>query len=278
MKITTVIENNKKENSNLNNEHGLCYFIEEEGFNILFDTGQTEKALSNFNKLNLPLEKIDYIILSHPHYDHAGGFKEFINNMENKPKVIIGANFFNRSNKYHLKNGYEKYIGINFDEKFFKKNKINYKEINNIFKIGNNMYVISNLQNFKEEEINLNDYDDILYRKDNGIPTSDNFREEIVFIIAKEEGVVLITGCAHTGIINIILKVQKIIGKKVIEVIGGIHLSKNSLEENMKVLEDFKKLNIKKFSLCHCSGEKIINILKNEGNEVIEGFSGSIIK
>ena len=192
--------------------------------------------------------------------------------------VIIGSNFFSRSNKYHLKNGYEKYIGINFDEKFLKENKVDYKEINNILKVGNNMYAISNLQNFKEEEINLNDYDDILYRKDNGIPKKDNFKEEIVLLIEKEEGIVLITGCAHTGIINIISKVQKIIGKKVIEVIGGIHLSKNSLEENMKVSEELKKLNIKNFSLCHCSGEKIINILKNEENEVIEVFTGSVIK
>ncbi|MBP1888647.1 7,8-dihydropterin-6-yl-methyl-4-(beta-D-ribofuranosyl)aminobenzene 5'-phosphate synthase [Clostridium moniliforme] len=278
MKITTVIENNKKENSNLKNEHGLCYFIEEGDLKILFDTGQTKKALSNFNKLNLPLEKIDYIILSHAHYDHAGGFKYFINSIENKPMVIIGANFFNRSNKYHLKNGYEKYIGINFDEKFLKENKVDYKEIYNIFKIGNHMYAISNLQSFKEEEINLKDYYDILYRKDNGIPKKDNFKEEIVLVIEKEEGIVLITGCAHTGIINSISKVQKIIGKKVIEVIGGIHLSKNSLEENMKVSEELKKLNIKKFSLCHCSGEKIINILKNEGNKVIEVFTGSVIK
>ena len=278
MKITTVIENNKKEKSNLKNEHGLCYFIEEGDLKILFDTGQTENSLLNFNKLNLPLEKIDYIILSHAHYDHVGGFKYFINSIENKPMVIIGSNFFSRSNKYHLKNGYEKYIGINFDEKFLKENKVDYKEINNILKVGNNMYAISNLQNFKEEEINLNDYDDILYRKDNGIPKKDNFKEEIVLLIEKEEGIVLITGCAHTGIINIISKVQKIIGKKVIEVIGGIHLSKNSLEENMKVSEELKKLNIKKFSLCHCSGAKIINILKNEGNKVIELFTGSVIK
>ncbi|WP_317412229.1 MBL fold metallo-hydrolase, partial [Clostridium baratii] len=73
MKITTIIENEATKLSNLYNEHGLCYFIEIDGLNILFDTGKSYKAYENFKKLGLDDKKIDYIILSHGHYDHTGG-------------------------------------------------------------------------------------------------------------------------------------------------------------------------------------------------------------
>lgn len=96
MKITTIIENEATKLSNLYNEHGLCYFIEIDGLNILFDTGKSYKAYGNFKKLGLDDKKIDYIILSHGHYDHTGGLKVFLENIKFKPKIIVGNEFFSR--------------------------------------------------------------------------------------------------------------------------------------------------------------------------------------
>lgn len=277
MKITTVIENNKEEGSKLECEHGLSYFIEACGLKILFDTGQSEKALSNFKKLGLPLESIDYIILSHGHYDHAGGFKYFLENINNnKPYIVLGKEFFKRSDKYHLKSEEEKYIGINFDKRYIEEMGYRIIEVKEKRKLGNKIYVISNLESFNEEKISK--IGNELARKEKNILIKDNFAEELVLVIENGEGLTLITGCAHTGIINIITKVQNIIGKKVINVIGGIHLSKLSLSENVEIAKKIEKLNIKKFSLCHCSGNKIIDILKDNESEIIEGFTGKVIQ
>lgn len=276
MKITTVIENNKEEDSNLDCEHGLSYFIEAYGLKILFDTGQSEKALLNFKKLGLPLESIDYIILSHGHYDHAGGFKYFLENINNKPDIILGNEFFKRGDKYHLKSEEEKYIGINFNKRYIEDRGCRVIEVKEKMKLGDKIYVISNLESFNEEKISK--IGDELARKEKNILIKDNFAEELVLVIENGEGLILITGCAHTGIINIITKVQNIFGKKVINVIGGIHLSKLSLSENVETAKKFKKLNIKKFSLCHCSGNKIIDILKDNESEIIEGFTGKVIQ
>lgn len=275
MKITTVIENNKEYGSKLECEHGLSYFIEAYGLRILFDTGQSEKALSNFKKLGLSLENIDYIILSHGHYDHAGGFKYFLENMNREPKIIVGKEFFKRGNKYHLKNGEKKYIGINFDKEFLDTLGCDVVEVSEKINIGNRVSIISNLEYFNEEKVCMDK--DILARKEDNELIRDNFREELVLVIENTEGLTLITGCAHNDIINIITKTQNTIGKKVTNLIGGIHLSKVSTQKNIEIAENLKKLNIKKFCLCHCSGEKIIKILKCNGNEVVEGFSGKVI-
>ncbi|MBY0755452.1 MBL fold metallo-hydrolase [Clostridium sardiniense] len=276
MKITTVIENNKEEGSKLECEHGLSYFIEAYGLKILFDTGQSEKTLSNFKKLGLSLENIDYIILSHGHYDHAGGFKYFLENINNKPYIILGNEFFERSDKYHLKSEEEKYIGINFDKRYIEEMGYKIIEVKEKMKLEDRIYVISNLESFNEEKISKSK--DELSRKEKNILIKDNFSEELVLVIENVEGLTLITGCAHTGIINIITKVQNIIGKKVINVIGGIHLSKLSLSENIETAKKLKELNIKNFSLCHCSGNEIINILKDDESEIIEGFTGKVIQ
>ncbi|MGG7097627.1 MBL fold metallo-hydrolase [Clostridium sardiniense] len=275
MKITTVIENNKEEGSKLECEHGLSYFIEAYGLKILFDTGQSDKTLSNFKKLGLSLEDVDYIILSHGHYDHAGGFKYFLENINNKPYIILGNEFFERSDKYHLKSEEEKYIGINFDKRYIEDMGYKIIEVKEKMKLEDRIYVISNLESFNEEKISKSK--DELARKEKNILIKDNFAEELVLVIENVEGLTLITGCAHTGIINIITKVQNIIGKKVINVVGGIHLSKLSLLENVKTAKKIKELNVKKFSLCHCSGNKIIDILKDDKSEVIEGFTGKVI-
>ena len=94
LQITTLIENNQDEKKELINEHGLSLYIEVDGLNILFDTGQTGDFIKNAKILKKDLNSLDYMIISHGHYDHSGGLKELVNLLSEYPKFVVGSEFF----------------------------------------------------------------------------------------------------------------------------------------------------------------------------------------
>ncbi|OPF51471.1 hypothetical protein BH721_01760 [Clostridium baratii] len=274
MKITTIIENEAMEGSNLYNEHGLCYFIEIDGLNILFDTGKSYKAYENFKALGLDNKKIDYIILSHGHYDHTGGLKAFLENIKCKPKIIVGNEFFNRGDKYHLKENDKKYIGIDFNVEYLKEKDLDIIEVKESIKLRDKINLISNLKGIKER--NILEGEDVLAVKYNNSLIKDDFREELVIVIERNDRIILITGCAHNKIHYIAKYIKNKFNKNNLIIIGGVHLSNATDKEINEVIDNFKKLNIKKVSLCHCSGHKIIEKLKEEKIEITRGITGII--
>lgn len=94
LRITTIIENNPANDALLCNEHGLSLYIETDGFNILFDTGQSGNFIENAEKLNVNLNTVDYVVLSHGHYDHTGGFTKLVKKVGSSFKLIVGDKFF----------------------------------------------------------------------------------------------------------------------------------------------------------------------------------------
>lgn len=94
LRITTLIENNSDENNTLISEHGLSLYIEIDEIKILFDTGQSGDFIKNADKLKIDLNNLNYVILSHGHYDHSGRFRKLVENTKNSFKLIVGNRFF----------------------------------------------------------------------------------------------------------------------------------------------------------------------------------------
>lgn len=90
MYIGTIVEDTLKENcSFLKSEHGLSLYIKYNDKNILFDSGPSDVLIENSSKMGLNLEEIDYLILSHGHFDHGGGIIPFLK------KIIKQKSLFN---------------------------------------------------------------------------------------------------------------------------------------------------------------------------------------
>lgn len=128
LKITTLIENNSDNKGQLLYEHGLSLYIEADGLNILFDTGQSGDFIQNAEKLQKDLTSLNYIIISHGHYDHSGGFARLVDTMERVPKLMVGAEFFDSKYKKTGENKY-KYNGNFFDEEFILQKQIPIKKL-----------------------------------------------------------------------------------------------------------------------------------------------------
>jgi len=104
--------------------------------------------------------------------------------------------------------------------------------------------------------------------------------KEQSLIINTKKGLVLITGCAHPGIVNIIKKSKEIFPTESIYlVLGGFHLSGVSDFGLKSIINDFRKLGVQKAAPCHCSGDRCRELFKQEyGNDFIENGVGKIIE
>jgi len=243
MKIRCLIEN--KETPFLLYEHGLSLLIEYNNKKILFDTGKTNSFLSNAKKLNIDLSDIDYLILSHAHYDHTGGVIDFIKGNDYKNNIFVGNGF--KDNKYSLENNEYIYKGIPF--------KLN--ELDNLVIVNKELIIDENIalySDFKENN-NFEKIGDKFYILDKEFK-KDLFIDEQVLAINTIKGLILIVGCSHVGICNIIDEVIKRTNKNIRGVIGGFHLSKESSDYALNVINKLKDYNLEFIIPIHCSGHE----------------------
>ena len=236
MRIRVLIEN--KETPFFLYEHGLSLLIEYNNKTILFDTGKTSNFIENAKKLRLDLSKIDYLILSHAHYDHTSGTIPFIKEYNYKNNIYVGLGFSN--NKYSLYDDYV-YKGIPFKMEELE-NVIYVKDIINL---DNDITLYSN---FKYNDPSSHFF---IFNKNY---EKDLFIEETVLTINTDKGLVLIVGCSHAGITNIVDEIISRTNKKIRGIIGGFHLSECKIDEVLKVIEKLKKYDLEFICPMHCTG------------------------
>ena len=265
MKIRCLIEN--KETPFLIYEHGLSLLIELNNKKILFDTGKTNSFLTNAKKLNIDLTNIDYLVLSHAHYDHSGGVIDFIKENNYSKNIYLGKEF--KANKYSLEDNNYVYKGIPFK----------LEELNNIIYCDNDLKIDENITLFNNfiEFNNFEHISDKFYILDKDY-IKDKFIDEQVLTIDTNNGLVVIVGCSHAGICNIIDEIKKRTNKSIRGVIGGFHLSKETEEYALNIINKLKEYNLEFICPIHCSGhEKLFRqVFKNKCKILESGDSLTI--
>lgn len=286
MKVTTLIEDKEGFDKDLSFEHGLSMFIEDDGCNVLFDSGQSGNIIENAEALNIDLNKIDFIILSHGHYDHCGGIKKLLGSYDIKPKLIVGNEFFERCNKYRLYSEEErkkladrsryKYIGIDFDRKFIEDKGIDIVEASErgIMKISDNIFVFSNFKKFYNFEKISNS---MMYLKDNKY-IIDDFHEEICVGIRTKKGLIVLMGCAHVGFLNMMKTIEERTCDKIIGIIGGTHLVKADEGRIRKSVDLLKTMDLEIIGLSHCTGENAAKVLKENYDDLFLNKTGTVLQ
>lgn len=265
IKITTLIENKEDNYNKLKNEHGLSLLIESYGEKILFDTGKSGDFLDNSKDLNIDLKNLDYVILSHGHYDHSGGFKRLVKSLNPKTNLLVSEEFFLKKYK-RLDDGF-KFNGNSFDRDFVFENNINIEFIKEDFKkISDKIYLFKNFKVFNDFE----KIEDCFYLKKDNDFIKDDFKDEVALGIDTDKGIILVLGCAHIGITNIIESVKSITNKEIFAVFGGSHLVKASKIRILETIKYLKKQNIKVLRLSHCTGDKACSELKREFKDIFK--------
>ncbi|MFA6939731.1 MAG: MBL fold metallo-hydrolase [Clostridiaceae bacterium] len=275
LKITTLIENNPNINSKLYNEHGLSLYIEIDEVKILFDTGQSGDFIENAEKLNVDLNNLKYVILSHGHYDHSGGFRKLVDKVKTSYKLVVGKGFFN--SKYKLtEEGNYRYIGNSFDEKFVNQNNISIKYIEeDIFYITEDIMIFSNFKRSNDFELINKKF---LIKQDENY-VLDNFSDEIVLAVKTVKGLIVIVGCSHIGIVNILETIIERTGMPIYGIIGGTHLIEADQLRLNNTINFLKEKDIQILGMSHCTGEKAVEEIKREfGKRFLYNNTGNVIK
>lgn len=272
--ITTLIENSKGEHLGLLNEHGISFLIETANRTILFDTGQSGGYIHNAGLLDKDLSKIDTVVISHGHYDHTGGFTKLVENITTDFKLCIHKNAFQK--KYSFDGTHYKYLGNGFTRDYLMDHKIKTYFINeDILEIDKGIYIISNFDCITPfEEANPRFY----LENNNEEHVLDHFEDEIMLAMDTPDGLVVILGCSHPGVINMLQTLINRTGKNIHTIIGGTHLVKADEDRIRQTIEHFKSMNIKRFGISHCTGENAMNQLKQAfGKRYFHNTTGTIL-
>ena len=235
-----ALNDNRCSNENFGHEHGISLYIECYGKKILFDCGQTDIFMQNAKKLNIDLEKLDAIVLSHGDFDHGNGLKY----LTTKTDLICHPDFeLTRISKRTGNNN-----GLNQTREELAQ-KFNLIESREPYNISDEIIFLGQIDRENEFERGQN-----LPAWDENGETYEHL-DDSGLVIKTENGLIVLSGCSHSGICNTVEYAKKITGdNRVLAVMGGFHL-KAVDECTTKTIEYMKQNNVQMVYLAHCTSD-----------------------
>ncbi|ADK82392.1 MBL fold metallo-hydrolase [Sediminispirochaeta smaragdinae] len=273
--ITTLIENSIGEHKGLSGEHGLSFFIDKDGEMLLFDTGSSRRFIDNANKLLVDVGHVRHVILSHGHYDHTGGFRPFVEAYPDSQYTLwTGKGFFEK--KYGIYGPSLQYLGNDFDELFLETRSISHKEVTaDTTEIAPGAWIVTNFKKIHSEELIHPRF--VLWDDATRQVYPDEFRDEVLLVVEAAKGLVVLVGCAHPGILNMLDTVEERFDKPIYALLGGTHLVEASSQRIRYVINDFIKRKISIMGVSHCTGEAAVSFLEERSHTSFRNSTGSTL-
>lgn len=269
MKLSCVVENTATFSSEFWAEHGFSVLIEHGDSKILFDTGKSPEVLEKNMGLINGFNDLETVVLSHGHSDHTGGLPAvfrscsadiFMHKHGLKPKYLSEdgeMRFIGTPENYHLDD----------EDLNLTKARSRVKFVKNPVEIVPDIYIFPDIPM-------LNDFEklspSLLCLDDDGDFVQDPFNEELVVVVRTGNGLVIVSGCAHRGIVNTINAVSDHFNEKIHGVVGGTHLVTADENRMLRTVQEFEKINATNLVFGHCNGFDAQCLFKNKFREVFQ--------
>ncbi len=264
MKITILTENTEGIQGT-RAEHGLSVYAETKKHILLSDTGASDALIENAKVMGIDLRKVDTLVLSHGHYDHCGGVIPFseINN--------IADIYIREGSDGPFYDSAGKYIGI--DKRIM--NLPNLHKVKKDEQIDEELFLFGDVKGRK-----LFPFGNVkILKEENGVRVPDTFEHEQNLVISEDGKKVLVSGCAHCGIVNILDRFHEIFDTDPDVVITGFHLmKKTAYQEDEIALIKETAINLQKrktlYYSGHCTGDAVNYLKEILGDQLQLMFTG----
>ena len=261
VRIITLSENSAQ--LDLMGEWGLSILVETESCKVLLDTGMGKAAVHNADLLGIDLSTVDKIVLSHAHGDHTGGLREVLRRTKKGIEIIAHPDIW--IPKYVRYGESNRYVGMPFLREDLESSGVTFTLTRKPFKIRDEMMTTGEIEMTNDYET----IDDRLYARKGSKMIPDPLADDLALIVRTGQGLAVITGCAHRGIINTVRHVQKLAGGEPIHtIIGGMHLYLSPQERIEKTASELKGLGLQRLGVSHCTGFNASMVLARELGEV----------
>lgn len=250
IKLTILCENTVGAPFGVIGEHGFACFVETQQGNYLFDTGQGFAITQNALALGKNLASIDAVMISHGHYDHTGGLPAVL-------KIRGAVDVFGHPDMFVERvwssEDETRFIGIPFRRPYLEGLGARFRLGTEMVEIGPGVYLTGEIpRNSTFEKGDANMFA-ILPGGDTLQP--DPLKDDLSLLIDSDKGLIIVLGCAHAGLINIIeyaLKQMKT--DRIHAIIGGTHLGFSTdaqFEETVKMIDRYQ---VDHIGVSHCTG------------------------
>ena len=264
MRMTVLIENDAAtEGSELEAEFGLSLLFDLGGTQILFDTGDSGVFADNAAHLGVDIAGIDLAVLSHQHFDHGGGLARFLELNDHAPVYLRRAEHADRFSRFP-----DRTQPIGIDLGLLERSPDRFVELEETTKISPGVTLVMEAGSRHPRPPGN---DRLLVLRDDQL-VADDFDHELTMVLHDDDGMVVVTGCSHSGVLNMIdAAVERFPGHRLKAVVGGFHLiglpAADSMALSRPEVEDIgREIRARcdgPIFTGHCTGHKAFGVLED---------------
>ncbi len=254
----TILCDDVVSRAGLESDHGLAVLIERPDCRVLLDAASGERVVRNARALGVALTPLDAIVLSHGHYDHTGGLEAVLR--EAAPvQVVAHPEVFKRTFACRP-DGTQRYIGAPLSQDDYEALGATFLFSDEPVQLGESFWTTGQVE---QQTIYDTAPPPLCVERDGGL-VPDDFADDLSLVVALAEGLVIITGCAHAGPVNIVRQARAQTGvQRVHCVIGGTHLGPVKDEDVCDTARRLHELGVELIAPSHCTGPRAFQVLRH---------------